>query len=80
MDTEITRVTRAEAAELVGVHPRTISRWSAEGLITPIRGGWRDPVRFDREEVLRAAGRNRDLSRLADYPGPTATVNPDITD
>lgn len=65
MNTETTRVTRVQAAALVGVHPRTISRWSSEGLITPIRGGWRDPVLFEREEVLRAAGRNRDLAALA---------------
>lgn len=57
MNTSDTRVTRAQAAALVGVHPRTISRWSAAGLITPKRGGWRDPVTFSRIEVLKAAGK-----------------------
>lgn len=56
MDTSDTRVTRAQAAALAGVSPRTISRWSAAGLITPERGGWRDPATYSREEVLRAAG------------------------
>lgn len=65
MDTESTDVTRMQAAALVGVSARTISRWSAEGAITPIRGGWRDPVRFDRDEVLRAAGLRRKPKELA---------------
>lgn len=57
MNTSDTRVTRAQAAALVGVHVRTISRWAAAGLIRPERGGWRDPATYSREEVLRAAGR-----------------------
>lgn len=57
MDTSDTRVTRAQAAALVGVSARTISRWAAAGLITPQRGGWRDPATYSRIEVLKAAGR-----------------------
>lgn len=66
MDTTNTRVTRVQAAALAGVSVRTISRWSAEGLITPERGGWREPATYDPGEVLRAAGRNRDLALLAE--------------
>lgn len=56
MDTQNTRLTRAQAAELAGVTMRTINRWSAEGILTVHYGGWRDPATYDRAEVLRAAG------------------------
>lgn len=59
------RVTRKEAALLAGVTERTINRWSAEGLLRPQYGGWREPATYDRGEVLRAAGRNADLAALA---------------
>ena len=57
MDTQTTRVTREQAGALAGVHPRTINRWSALGLITPQRGGWRDPATYDPKEVLAVARR-----------------------
>lgn len=55
MDTQNTRITRAQAAELAGVTMRTINRWSAEGVITVRYNGWREPATYDRAEVLRAA-------------------------
>lgn len=73
MNTDNTRVTRKEAAALAGVSVRTISRWSAEGLITPRYGSWREPATYDRAEVLRAAGRNADLASLAGSETDIAT-------
>lgn len=70
MDMENARVTRREAAALAGVSERTINRWSAEELITVQRNGWRLPATYDPAEVLRAAGRNRNLAKLADADTP----------
>lgn len=43
-------ITRSEAAELFGVHPKTITRWADEGKLTVHRtlGGQR---RYNRAEV-----------------------------
>lgn len=62
MDTEDARVTLKEAAALVGVSTRTVSRWSAAGLIAVERGpsGSHEPATYSRrevEEVARAWGR-----------------------
>lgn len=66
MDINKARVTRAEAALLAGVSKRTISRWSAEGIIEARYTGKRAvPVDYDPDQVLRAAGRNEDLAALA---------------
>jgi len=71
MDTENTRVTRAQAAALAGVTERTINRWSAEGRIQVWRpnGPWR-PAEYDAREVLAAASRTAELTALVD-PGTT---------
>lgn len=58
MDTQNTRITRAQAAALAGVSVRTISRWSAAGKLTVERDpGFRKPATYDRAEVLRASGK-----------------------
>lgn len=71
MDTENTRVTRAQAAALAGVTERTINRWSAEGRIGVRRpnGPW-GPAEYDAREVLAAASRTAELTGLVD-PGTT---------
>lgn len=54
--TETTRVTREQAAELAGVSKRTISRWTADGLLPARYTGKRAvPVDYDPEEVMRVA-------------------------
>lgn len=59
MDTSGTRVTREQAAALVGVHPRTINRWTAAGKLHPeYDPKFRGAATYSREEVLRAAGRS----------------------
>lgn len=57
MDTTDTRVTRAQAADLAGVKPRTINRWSALGLLAVRKGpsGSQTPATYSRAEVLRVA-------------------------
>jgi predicted site-specific integrase-resolvase len=63
MSTQNARVTRVEAAELAGVDPRTINRWSAAGLLTVVRDpSFRRPATYDREEVLRVAAGMRSRS------------------
>lgn len=58
MDTENTRVTRAQAAELAGVSERQINRWSAAGLLTvDYDPQFRRPATYDPEEVKAAAER-----------------------
>jgi hypothetical protein len=71
MDTENTRVTRAQAAALAGVTERTINRWSAEGRIGVWRpaGPW-GPAEYDAREVLAAASRTLGTPKLPD-PGTT---------
>ena len=64
MNTQSTRVTRTQAAAAAGVHPRTINRWSAQGLIRVFRGGWRDPATYDLREVLAVANRTQELGAL----------------
>ena len=57
MDTGDTRVTREEAAQLAGVQPRTINRWSAKGLISVWRpDGPYGRAEYSRLEVLRVSG------------------------
>lgn len=70
MDTENTRITRREAAELAGVTERTINRWKARGLLSavhspPLPHGGTGPAYYDREEVLNAA-----LRTTVDVPLP----------
>ena len=57
MDTETTRITRAEAAALAGVSQRTIHRWGAARLLTPQYGpvGSTEPATYDPAEVEAAA-------------------------
>lgn len=53
-----TRVTRAEAARIAGVHPRTISRWSAAGRLHPdyrLEGGTHVTAWYDVAEVKAVA-------------------------
>lgn len=64
MDTQSTRVTRAQAAELAQVSERTINRASAAGQLRV----WHDPhfrrpAEYDRAEVLAWAERR--LERIA---------------
>lgn len=60
MDTEDTRVTIKEAADLAGVKPRTINRWSAAGHLTVERpNGPYGAATYSRLEVLRVSGRRR---------------------
>lgn len=55
MNTSDTRVTREQAAELAGVTPRQISRWSAAGLFTVTRpDGPYGRALYDPEEVRAA--------------------------
>jgi DNA-binding transcriptional MerR regulator len=66
MDTENTRVTRAQAAELAGVSQRTINRWSADGLLrVRYDPKFRRPAEYDREEVLRVAARMKGIRDLS---------------
>jgi len=62
MNTEITRVTRAEAAVHANVSMRTISRWAASGALGKIHrppSGSPEPVRYDLARVLEVARRSR---------------------
>lgn len=48
-----TLITRNEAAEILGVSPRTVSRYATSGLLKKMIGGpHRRNVRFRRAEVL----------------------------
>lgn len=65
MNTEDTRITLKQAAELAGVRTRTINRWSAKELITVERGpsGSQEPATYSRLEILAAMkGRGEDNS------------------
>ena len=75
MDTEITLVTRKEAALLAGVTERTINRWSQRGLVTVYRpdGPW-GLSWYVRDEVVRQA-----LRKAADLPLPTLPSETDIS-
>jgi predicted site-specific integrase-resolvase len=65
MDTENTRVTIAQAAELAGVSERTINRWRAQGRIQVWypHGPWK-AAEYDPREVLAAANRTAELTAL----------------
>lgn len=73
MDTQNTRVTRAQAAELAGVSTRQISRWAAAGLlsVTHDPNPWTQPALYDPEEVV-AAGEKwaQRLADMRDLPLP----------
>jgi phage terminase Nu1 subunit (DNA packaging protein) len=74
MDTENARITRKEAAELVGVSERTINRWSAKGLLGVRRDRqFRKPATYDRAKVIAAATR---AGRIEELELPD---NPDIS-
>ena len=65
MNTENTRVTRKEAAELAGVSERTILRWVSRGLLKVHRpdGPW-GRSEYDSSQVLAAAGRTTETLEL----------------
>jgi len=44
-------ITLKEASRYLNVNPRTLARWSDEGLIVSYRVGSRGDRRFDREEL-----------------------------
>lgn len=44
-------LTLKEASRYLNVNPRTLARWSDEGMIASYRVGDRGDRRFDREEV-----------------------------
>lgn len=71
MDTQITRVTRAEAAVHANVSERTISRWAALGLLGTIRppSGSHEPATHDLAKVLAVAARSRRVVTL-ELPEP----------
>lgn len=76
MDTQNTRVTRAQAAELAGVSTRQISRWAAAGLLTVIHdpNPWTQAALYDPDEVAAAAERwVQRLADMRDVPLPEAT-------
>lgn len=65
MNTQITRVTRAEAAAHAGVSERTINRWSAKGLVRVERDpDFRRPATYDLAEVMAVAERGRRVETL----------------
>ena len=73
MDTENARVTRKEAAELVGVSERTINRWSAKGLLGVRRDRrFRKPATYDRAKVIVTALR---AGRIEDLPLPETDIS-----
>jgi excisionase family DNA binding protein len=59
-------LTRAEAAQLLGVHPSTVARWAVAGLLPCVRtpSGQRRYRSQDVEELLN--------KRLKGQPGPMA--------
>lgn len=75
MNSENTRITRAQAAEIAGVSERTINRWSAAGLISVVHDPqFRKPATYSPEEVRAAA--DRWLQRIidtTDLPLPSVT-------
>lgn len=66
-NTEITYVTRPQAAELAGVSERTINRWAARGRLRTYRrhGPW-GSAEYDADEVLRVASRETVTLALPD--------------
>lgn len=75
MDTQNTRVTREQAAEMAGVSPRQINRWSAAGLLTVVRDPYfRKPSTYDPGEVMTAAGKwAKRLATMRDLALPEST-------
>ena len=76
MNTQNTRVTRAQAAELAGVSTRQISRWAAAGLLTVTHdpNPWTQPALYDPDEVIAAAERwVQRLATMRDLPLPDST-------
>lgn len=55
-------VTKRQAAEIGGCHPRTLDRYAAQGLLHPIKISPRR-VRFDANEVTRLFTRGADAVR-----------------
>lgn len=72
MNTENTRVTRAEAARMAGVSERTINRWSAAGILRVERDPYfRKPSTYSVAEVMTAADRWAErLTSMRDLPLP----------
>jgi excisionase family DNA binding protein len=52
-------LTTTEAARYLGVHPNTIRRWEAQGILPCYRLGSRGDRRFLRDEVDRFLGKSR---------------------
>ena len=82
MDTQNTRVTRAQAAKHAGVSVRQISRYRAAGLLADVRYapiGSREPATYNLAEVLRA--KERWDAGVVDVPLPetdmAALANPE---
>lgn len=76
MDTQNTRVTRAQAAELAGVSTRQISRWAAAGLLSVTRdpNPWTQAALYDPEEVMAAAEKWAErLATMRDLSLPEST-------
>ena len=46
-------MTVGQAAEVLNVHPDTLRRWCARGLLQPYRVGPRSDRRFSRSEIVR---------------------------
>lgn len=66
-NTQITRVTRAQAAERAGVSERTVQRWTALGDIRVWHDPkFRKPAEYALEDVLARANRGQDLAALVE--------------
>jgi excisionase family DNA binding protein len=70
MDTP-TLVDTREAAQLLGVHPRTIRRAAADGALRPVRLRERSPLRFRRDDLEAFLAADRD-PREVDTAGMSA--------
>jgi len=66
-------LTRAEAAQALGVHPSTVTRWAAAGLLPCVRtpSGERRYRRSDVEELLNQRLKGQP-EPLAERPGESA--------
>ena len=63
--------TTTQAARYLGVHPNTIRRWEAQGILPCYRLGTRGDRRFLREEVDRFLGKARSDNGHNDTRGET---------
>jgi excisionase family DNA binding protein len=70
MDTP-TLVDTREAAQLLGVHPRTIRRAAADGALRPVRLREWSPLRFRRDDLEAFLAADRD-PREVDTAGMSA--------